>query len=530
MTRYRELWGIKNRTNRQQQGRNLLKAIDWGSKRETPPPKEEEEEGEEGESQGRGQTGTDDAVSLPDIEVHQRNTSKMSTIGKPEKEGNSADSRTSSRGNFVAETASNSKLYRKIDRKREKRKKRAQRKKNRNKEGSDASTSKSGNTGERSEGKPANLGFGVTMWINRFIYNTRKKSSARKAAYRQATGDRAGSRPLEPRPTSWNSLRSRLINAKITAAFSNTNYFIHDKKFTSLRLLGEGGYSSVYEVYDEAKNLFALKVVKLTDMAKNAIFDNLMQEINFLVRLRNQEHVVQLLDYEHRNNPEDEEVLYMLLERGESDLNDILRHLDQNKRLTPAKLRFYWEQMLEAVLCVHRMRIVHGDIKPSNFIIVSGQLKLIDFGLAGEIKPGHHFIEREFIGGTKDYMSPESMAYYVITEGSLDFEEIKANRTVKIGYKADVWALGVILYQLTYGGQSPFANVPGGKLAKRKALMSPEHPVDFDPVDDPLLLDTMKLCLRKNPQRRATVGRLLLHPFLHPAKLTPSLARAHLQI
>ncbi len=48
-----------------------------------------------------------------------------------------------------------------------------------------------------------------------------------------------------------------------------------------------------------------------------------------------------------------------------------------------APLRYYWEQMLEAVQTIHDAGVVHADIKPNNFVLVRGHLKLIDFGLAG---------------------------------------------------------------------------------------------------------------------------------------------------
>jgi len=70
--------------------------------------------------------------------------------------------------------------------------------------------------------------------------------------------------------------------------------------------------------------------------------------------------------------------------------------------------------MLEAVQCVHAQRIVHADLKPNNFVLVRGHLKLIDFGLACELEENSDYINRSFVGGTKDYMSPESMQCYII--------------------------------------------------------------------------------------------------------------------
>ena len=50
---------------------------------------------------------------------------------------------------------------------------------------------------------------------------------------------------------------------------------------------------------------------------------------------------------------------------------------------------------------------------------MAGKLKLIDFGLAVEIPSGETSVRRNFVGGTKDYLSPETLSCYVVEEGSL---------------------------------------------------------------------------------------------------------------
>ncbi len=85
-----------------------------------------------------------------------------------------------------------------------------------------------------------------------------------------------------------------------------------------------------------------------------------------------------------------------------------------------------------------------------------------------------------------------------------------------MGFKSDVWALGVILYMLAYGGVAPYSGVPGGRLGKLKAVISPDIPVDLEPLEDGFLLNVLQKCLEKDPHKRAGVEELLLHPFLRP--------------
>ena len=56
---------------------------------------------------------------------------------------------------------------------------------------------------------------------------------------------------------------------------------------------------------------------------------------------------------------------------------------------------------------VHDINIIHADIKPGNYLLVAGELKLIDFGLAMELVPGYEYVLKKNIMGTKEYMSPE---------------------------------------------------------------------------------------------------------------------------
>ena len=80
--------------------------------------------------------------------------------------------------------------------------------------------------------------------------------------------------------------------------------------------------------------------------------------------------------------------------------------------------------------------------------------------------------------------------------------------------QSDIWALGVILYQLVYDGLRPYHDRPGGKMSKLKALTNMDDPVTFEPTSDPQLLETLKMCLAKRPLERPTAQTLLQHPFL----------------
>ena len=74
----------------------------------------------------------------------------------------------------------------------------------------------------------------------------------------------------------------------------------------------------------------------------------LIKEIVFLEKLKNCHGVVRAFEYELLETEEDH-WMYVLMEKGDMDLHQILIKLKESGKLTPSRLRFYWEQMLLAV-------------------------------------------------------------------------------------------------------------------------------------------------------------------------------------
>lgn len=102
-----------------------------------------------------------------------------------------------------------------------------------------------------------------------------------------------------------------------------------------------------------------------------------------------------------------ENTLYMVMERGDTDLHHILQ--TQSGFLPLFSLLQYWNQMLHSVAYIHRNGVIHSDLKPANFLLVNGRLKLIDFGIASNIAVDSTSIIKFSQAGTFNYVSPEAL-------------------------------------------------------------------------------------------------------------------------
>jgi serine/threonine protein kinase len=247
----------------------------------------------------------------------------------------------------------------------------------------------------------------------------------------------------------------------------------------------------------------------------------------------------------------------------------------ETSSLTPPSLPLRTQQMLEAVQVIHDENVVHTDLKPANFVLVKGRLKLIDFGISKAIANDTTNIGRDQQIGTANYMPPEALidsglgrdgkrlmkvslapllSPLTRRSGPLGTEALTSPLlslptppsslppTVtstaspsspsfhrQLGRAADVWSLGCILHQMVYG-RTPFSHLRDVSH-KIMAIQNPRHVIQFAdfscPVDErgvekkelevrvgQEVKETMRSCLRFHQRERMTIPELLGAPFL----------------
>jgi len=344
---------------------------------------------------------------------------------------------------------------------------------------------------------------------------------------RKPLAPRSRNTPLRPAPPPPKMTVLDTVTATVGAASASQskkkrNYIsVNGKLFTRMDCIGRGGSAKVYRVMAENYKVFALKRVSLEDVDDMAI-RGYKGEIELLRKLEDEERIIRLFDYEIND---ERQTLSILMEMGESDLSRVLnlRLNADNAVFDISFTRYFWKEMLECVQAVHQHGIVHSDLKPANFLLVQGRLKLIDFGIANAIQDDTVNVHREQQIGTPNYMSPEAL----IDANAVSGLPSTVGKVMKLGRPSDVWSLGCILYQMVYG-KPPFAHITN-QLQRVMAIPNPSHVIQFPgtgvgaaPVPTGLIV-TLRKCLDRNLAKRPTVEQLLseTNPFLHPDTQIP---------
>jgi serine/threonine-protein kinase len=255
-------------------------------------------------------------------------------------------------------------------------------------------------------------------------------------------------------------------------------------KYRLCQPIGEGAMGSIWRAVDiETGTPVALKLLHcdlpVPSSQREYFSDRLAREAAALTRIRHPA-VVQVLDFGATSR--DDPYLAMELLEGES----LGSMLDRSGQLLPEYAVQVVLPLADGLGAMHEQGVIHRDLKPDNlFLAIEGQIqpKVIDFGLA-KITCGHTLRKLTGVGllGTPDYMAPE-----------------QAQELPNVDYRADIWALCVVLYE-ALSGTVPFG---GPTLADALCAITTQEPTPLTEHGvDPVLWSIIERGLRKKPEQR----------------------------
>ena len=202
-----------------------------------------------------------------------------------------------------------------------------------------------------------------------------------------------------------------------------------------LNVLGKGGMGIVFLARQNSlQRLVAIKVLALKLATSEKFIERFKQEAKAMGRLSHS-NIIQIFDY-----GETGEHCYFIMEylEGTSLLQKI--RPDENKQIYLAQTEAVriTQEICKALIFAHDRGVIHRDIKPANILVGrDGSIKIADFGIAKLISDetfdaGLTQTEESF--GTLKYASPEQI-----------------RSTAKVDGRADVYSLGIILFEMLKG-------------------------------------------------------------------------------
>ena len=254
-------------------------------------------------------------------------------------------------------------------------------------------------------------------------------------------------------------------------------------KYRIERVLGRGGMgvvvSAVHEALDER---VALKFLLPEALANQEAVQRFLREARAAVKIRS-EHVARVTDVGTLESG----APYMVMEY--LDGVDLARYLESRGPLPVPEAVEYMLQACEALAEAHALGIVHRDLKPANLFRIervdgTPSIKLLDFGISKVIAHQVALTQTSSMLGSPLYMAPEQMT-----------------SSKHVDARADVWALGIILFELVTG-EPPFQGETLPEVCAQNLTTEP-RPIRALRGDVPPELESVVArCLHKEREQR----------------------------
>ena len=264
------------------------------------------------------------------------------------------------------------------------------------------------------------------------------------------------------------------------------------------KMLGKGAFGKVnLGMHKLTDTLVAIKSINKEILEEERSRRKVAKEISIQKKI-NHKNIAQL--YETFESQKHFLIVIELCSGG-----DLLNYVRKRRKLTEDFAKFFFKQLIDALIYCHKKGVVHRDIKLDNILLDHlGNLKLCDFGVSRVVKPGERLRDQ---CGTPAYIAPE-----VLINQGYD------------GKKSDTWSCGVVLYAMLYG-TVPFKGQDMNELhsliKQGKYKLRNEISVEAK--------NLIKSILEVDPQKRIPLKHILSHPWFAdtPEERKPYLSNHH---
>lgn len=256
------------------------------------------------------------------------------------------------------------------------------------------------------------------------------------------------------------------------------------ERYEIIEPLGQGGMGKVFKAYDrKVGEVVALKLIRPEISVNDKAIERFKNELKFARKISHR-NVCRMHDM-----GEEGFFRYITMEYVAGE--DLKRFIRRAGTLSAGKAIHVAKQVVEGLAEAHRLGVVHRDLKPQNIMIdQDGNARIMDFGIA-RFADAEGMTGSGVMIGTPEYMSPEQA------------------ELLDVDARADIYSLGVVLYEMT-SGQVPFEGQTPLSVAMKHKTEKPRDVREINPQVPPGLANIISKCMEKSRENRFQTAEELI--------------------
>ena len=288
-------------------------------------------------------------------------------------------------------------------------------------------------------------------------------------------------------PLNLNPVKERILSLSPTVSLGferecNKNDFYRDGD----QSIGSGTFGQVFKVVNKyTKKHYVIKVIDKSRINSQDLKNQLNREIKIMYSL-NHPNIMKLI-----NHFEDDNFCYLILPYASQ--GEIYKLLKKRQKFNEFEAAYYIRETVNAVMYLHKNKIIHRDIKPENLLLEKSHIILSDFGCAYNFNDNNKDEDevRNSFCGSPQYISPEML------------------NKLPYNYSIDIWSIGVLLFEFL-AGYPPFNSIDINLIYNNIKKCDFHYPCNFPEKAK----DLINKILTINPNERLSLIKILEHPFI----------------